>query len=151
MEQLKDRVLLFKIKAYSGWNTPTNGANFVLSTAMLSNYMTDKAIDDLLITRYLDDWVYQANVRNIIARQLNWLRGDGWYGTLNGKREIVSERATNMLNHFVSNNLPPFEGSNKLLVTFPWNRMFESDILRGQQAIDEVDRNTPHIKAATVE
>ena len=151
MEQLKDRGLLFKIKAYSGWNTPTNSANFVLSTAMLSNYMTDKAIDDLLITRYLDDWVYQANVRNIIARQLNWLRGDGWYGTLNGKRDVVSERATNMLNHFVSNNLPQFEGSNKLLVTFPWNRMFESDILRGQQAIDEVDRNTPHIKAATVE
>ncbi len=150
MEQLRDRGLLFKIRAYGGWNTPTNSTGFVLSTAMLTNRMSDDAVDDLLLTRYLDDWAYQANVRNIIARQLTWLRGDGWYGDLNGKKDAVSERATGMLNHFVENNLPPFEGNGHLLVTFPWNRMFESDILRGDEAIEEIDRNTPHIKAATV-
>ena len=145
MEQLRDRGLLFKIRAYSGWNTPTNSTGFVLSAAMLTNKMSDDAVDDLLVTRYLDDWAYQANVRNIIARQLTWLRGDGWYGDLNGKKDVVSERTTKMLTNFVDNNLPPFSGSESLLVTFPWDRMFESDILRGNEAAEEVDRNTPHI------
>ena len=144
MEQLRNRGLLFKIRAYGGWNTATNSTGFVLSTAMLTNQMSDAAVDDLLLTRYLDDWVYQANVRNIIARQLTWLRGDGWYGDLDGKKDVVGERTTKMLINFVDNNLPPFEGSEKLLVTFPWDRMFESDILRGDEVTKEMDKNTLH-------
>ena len=147
MEELRDRGLLFKIRAYGGWNTPTNSMGFVLSTGMLANQMSDDAVDDLLVTRYLDDWAYQANVRNIIARQLTWLRGDGWYGDLDGKKDVVSERTTKMLVNFVDNNLPPFKGSESLLVTFPWDRMFESDILRGNEASEEIDKNTPHIKS----
>ena len=146
MEQFRDRGLLFKIRAYGGWNTATNSSGFVLSTAMLSNKMSDDAVDDLLVTRYLDDWAYQANIRNIIARQLTWLRGDGWYGDLDGKKDAVAERTTKMLINFVDNNIPPFEGSEKLLVKFPWDRMFESDILRGSEANDEIEKNTPHIK-----
>ena len=144
MEQLRNRGLLFKIRAYGGWNTATNSTGFVLSTAMLTDKMSDAAVDDLLLTRYLDDWVYQANVRNIIARQLTWLRGDGWYGDLDGKKDVVGERTTKMLINFVDNNLPPFEGSEKLLVTFPWDRMFESDILRGDEVVKEMDKNTLH-------
>ena len=132
MEHLRNNGLLFKIKAYAGWNTPTNSMGFVLSTGMLTNKMSDDSIDELLVTRYIDDWAYQANVRNIIARQLTWLRGDGWYGTLNGKRDAVSDRTSKMMNHFIENNLPPFKGSNRILVTFPWNRMFESDVLIGE-------------------
>ena len=145
MEQLRNRGLLFKLKAYGGWNTATNSTGFVLSTGMLTNKMTDDSIDELLVTRYLDDWAYQANVRNIIARQLTWLRGDGWYGTLNGKRDVVSDRATKMLSHFVENNFPPFNGSNYMLVTFPWNRMFESDILIGDEAAVQIENNRPHL------
>lgn len=146
MEQLKNRGLLFKIRAYGGWNTATNSAGFVLSTGMLTNQMTDDAVDDLLVTRYLDDWAYQANVRNIIARQLTWLRGDGWYGDLDGKKDAVGERTTKMLTNFVDNNLPPFEGNGHILVTFPWDRMFESDILRGEEALEVIEKNTTHIK-----
>ena len=130
MEQLKNRGLLFKINAYAGWNTPTNSSGFVLSSGMLTNHMNDDAIDDLLITRYLDDWAYQANVRNIIAGQLAWLRGDGWYGDLDGKKRAISKRASRMMVNFAEMNLPPFDGSDNLTVTFPWDRMFESDIIR---------------------
>ena len=56
------------------------------------------------------------------------------------------ERTTKMLTNFVDNNLPPFNGSEKLLVNFPWDRMFESDILRGDDAAEEIEKNTPHIK-----
>ncbi len=145
MEALKERGLLFRLRAYAGWNTATNSTGFVLSTAMLSKMMPDGAVDDLLLTRYLDDWAYQANVRNIMAGQLTWLRGDGYYGKLGDKADAVSGRTTKLLERFVENNLPPFAGSEDMMVVFPWNRMFESDILRGREATIEFEKSQPHI------
>jgi hypothetical protein len=128
MEELKTRGLLFKVRAYAGWNTPTNSTGFVLGEGMLAKHMKDTDVDQLLITRYLDDWAYQANVRNIIARQLTWLRGDGVYGSLDTKKEAVADRSARMINRFVEDNFPPFKSLEEIQVSFPWNRMFESDI-----------------------
>lgn len=128
MEELKNRGLLFKIRAYAGWNTATNSTGFVIGEGMLAKYMKDDAVDELLITRYLDDWGYQANVRNVIARQLTWLRGDGYYGSLGSKLDAVRYRSEQMLTRFVEDNLPPFKDLEEIRVNFPWNRMFESDI-----------------------
>ena len=128
MQELKDRGLLFKLRAYAGWNTATNSTGFVLGSGMLAKRMTDTAVDDLLLTRYLDDWGYQANVRGTIARQLTWLRGDGVYGSLDSKREAVETRASRFMTRFAEDNLPPLPALSSLQVTFPWNRMFESDI-----------------------
>ena len=129
MEELKARGLLFKLRAYAGWNTATNSTGFVLGSGMLAKRMTDEAVDDLLLTRYLDDWGYQANVRNIVARQLTWLRGDGVYGSLDTKRDAVETRTSRFMTRFAEENLPPLPELSSLRVTFPWNRMFESDIL----------------------
>ncbi|RGS72274.1 DUF4127 family protein [Mitsuokella sp. AF21-1AC] len=128
MNELRDRGLLFKIRAYAGWNTPTNSTGFVIGEGMLTRHMKDDAVDQLLITRYLDDWAYQANVRNIIARQLTWLRGDGVYGSLDSKVDAVSRRSSRMMTRFVEDNLPPFDSLAEIDVRFPWNRMFEADI-----------------------
>lgn len=133
MENLKKRGLLFELKAYSGWNTPTNSSGFVIGEGMLAKYMKDEAVDDLLLTRYLDDWAYQANVRGTIARQLTWLRGDGVYGSLDGKKRAVSERSARMMTRFVEENLPPFESLKEIEVNFPWNRLFESDIIHAKE------------------
>ena len=128
MEQLKKRNLLFKIRAYSGWNTPTNSSGFLIGEGMLAHRMKKDDVEALLLTRYLDDWAYQANVRNTIARQLTWLRGDGVYGSLDTKREAVSLRTQKMISRFVDANLPHFSSLEEIYVYFPWNRMFESDI-----------------------
>jgi hypothetical protein len=137
MKELKERGLLFKIRAYAGWNTATNSTGFVIGSGMLAKRMKDESVDELLLTRYLDDWAYQANVRTKVARQLSWLRGDGVYGNLGSKRTAVEWRATEDIKDFVKENLPPFESLTELQVTFPWNRMFEADILR----TDEVRRH----------
>jgi len=129
MTELQKRGLLYKIQAYAGWNTPTNSSGFALGEGMLVRHMDADSIDHLLTTRYLDDWAYQANVRNTIARQLTWLRGDGFYGSLGTKMDAVSMRSTRMMNRFIEENLPPIAEVDSVVVTFPWNRMFESDIL----------------------
>ena len=65
----------------------------------------------------------------MIARQLTWLRGDGFYGSLGTKIDAVSMRSSHMMNRFIEENLPPLAEVDSVVVTFPWNRMFESDIL----------------------
>lgn len=133
MENLRKKDMLFKLKAYSGWNTPTNSSGFVIGEGMLAKRMKAEAVNDLLLTRYLDDWAYQANVRNTIARQLTWLRGDGVYGSLDGKLRAVSERSARMMQRFVDSNFPPLESLREIEVHFPWNRMFEADIVHAKE------------------
>ena len=129
MEQLRDRALLFKLRAYAGWNTPTNSTGFVLGQGMLALQMNEASIDRLLVQRYLDDWAYQANVRATIGRQLGWLRGSGAYSSLDSKYDFVCGRATRMMQRFAETNLPPLEDFSKLELTFPWNRMFEANFV----------------------
>ena len=132
MEQFKQRGILFKLKAYAGWNTPTNSSGFALGTGILSARMKDNSVDELLLRRYLDDWGYQANVRQIAADQLNWIAGDGRYEFLNDKRDSAAQSCSSLLEIFVQRNLPKFTGSDNISVNFPWNRMFEAEISFGK-------------------
>ncbi len=126
MEMLKNRGLLYKLRAYGGWNTATNSTGFVLAQGMLAEKMTPEAMDALLTTRYLDDWAYQANIRGIVARQLGWFRATGAYSSLDEKRPAAEMRATQFMRRFAEENLPPMEDMQFLEVHFPWNRMFEA-------------------------
>lgn len=126
MEALKNRGLLFKLRAYSGWNTATNSTGFVIGQGMLAAKMSDEARDELLMMRYLDDWAYQANIRGVVARQLGWFRASGAYSFLGNKKEAIEARTTTLMRRFADDNLPPQGGIENLEITFPWNRMFEA-------------------------
>jgi len=128
MELLNKRGMLFKLQSYAGWNTATNSTGFALSTGILAKKMSYTDKKNLLVTRYLDDWAYQANVRNIVAGQIKWLRGNGVYESLDEKIDIITDESARMLNHFAKNNLQSANFSGDLKVEFPWNRMFESKI-----------------------
>lgn len=132
MNQLRQRGLLFKLQAYSGWNTPTNSSGFALGTGLLTTRMKENFVDELLLHRYLDDWAYQANVRQIGASQLHWLTGEGRHEFLNDKRDAAEDNCSDLLKAFVQKNLPSFTGNDKIRVRFPWNRMFEAEISFGK-------------------
>lgn len=128
VEQLKNRRLLFKLQSYAGWNTATNSTGFALSTGILAKKFNENDKNSILFTRYLDDWAYQANVRNIVSAQLNWLNGEGYYNLLDDKKYDAAAWCEEMLTSFVKNNFPEVTLKNKMRVQFPWNRMFESEI-----------------------
>ena len=129
MENLYNKGLLFKLQAYSGWNTATNSTGFVLGTGMLAKNMSNTSKDRLLIRRYLDDWAYQANVRTVIGEQLfNSREGGAIYYNLGSHTQGVADRVTWLMREFAAKNLPPFEYLKKFDVTLPWNRMFECSI-----------------------
>ena len=125
MAALRDKDLLFRLQAYSGWNTPTNSTGFVLGQGMLVPRMSDESRKRLLYTRYLDDWGYQANVRQNLSATLGYFKGRGDGGNLNEKRARTEASATLRMQTFARWNLPNFVDVKQIKVTMPWNRLFE--------------------------
>lgn len=125
MAALRDKDLLFRLQAYSGWNTPTNSTGFVLGQGMLVPRMSDESRKRLLYTRYLDDWGYQANVRQNLSATLGDFKGQGSGGNLNEKRAQTEASATLRMQTFAGWNLPKFVDVKQIKVTMPWNRLFE--------------------------
>ena len=129
MEQLRKNNLQFKINGYGGWNTATNSTGFLIGQGVLTKFMSERDKNSLLLTRYLDDWIYQANVRNLLADILGNLPGEGDYMNLKTKKDSAAEKATEMSKNFADENLilPSDISLKNLSVKFPWNRMFECD------------------------
>ncbi len=124
MEELKTRRLLFKIRNYAGWNTPTNSTGFAIGQGLVAIRLPLDSCDRLLMERYLDDWVYQSNVRTELMKQLGWLRKDGYILNLGEYEQASEERATALLQEFVIHNLPPFPGLAGATIDFPWHNTF---------------------------
>ena len=106
MEELNRRHLLYEVQSYSGWNTPTNSVGFALAQGVLARAMKETDKNRLLTIRYMDDWAYQANVRQVVARQLSWFEGAGVYNVLGENKSQIEWRATSLLQLFAETNLP---------------------------------------------
>ncbi len=129
MEGLRKDGLHFRLQGYGGWNTATNSTGFLLGSATLANKMSKKDISDLLLTRYADDWAYQANVRQQVANMLGGMPGEGNYSKLDTKLEPAKAETAKLLKEFLLENLsfPGTANIKDVKVDFPWNRMFECD------------------------
>ena len=95
--------------------------------------MKDNFVNELLLRRYLDDWAYQANARQVVAVQLDWIAGDGRYESLEDKRSVAEDNCASLIESFAKRNLPKFTGNDNIRVRFPWNRMFEAEISFGKR------------------
>ena len=133
MISLYNEKLLDKINAYSGWNTPTNSTGYALAMGMCANYTDREGILKMLEVRYLDDWMYQANIRQIVANRLNTMPGEGDYGDTKSRTVPAQELATKLLREKIAQyNLADFAGQSYVKnaqIKFPWERMFEVDIV----------------------
>ena len=130
MNMLKERGLLFQLKAYAGWNTATNSLGFVIGNGILARQMSTYNKDKLLATRYLDDWAYQANVRTKVGDWIfyNIPNGEKFYSNFGGENFEIEDAITKSMREFAAKNLPPYDYLRNFNVTCAWNRMFEVDI-----------------------
>ena len=131
MKLLKERGLLFKLHAYAGWNTANNSLGFVIGTGILAKNISRDAKDKLLLTRYLDDWAYQANVRTEVGDWIFYHVPDGakFYASFGGARPDIESMITAQMNEFANRNLRPYKNFPSFVVKSAWNRMFEADII----------------------
>ena len=130
MEQLRKQDLQFKLRAYGGWNTATNTSGFLIGSGVLTKFMTDSDINNLLLTRYLDDWIYQSNVRVNLQDNIEKIFGNGTNFALDEKLDGAILRATEQVQNFAQKNLilPKGHSLQNISVNFPWQRLFEADV-----------------------
>ena len=115
--------MMYRLAAYNGWNTASNSVGYGIAQGVLSKYMTADAHRDMLTTQYLDNWAYQANVRDYIYRMQQKLEAGvvtQYYPTLN---EELQSRTKEQLQRYASTYL----GIDPKTVdgTLPWQRLFE--------------------------
>lgn len=125
MTELSRRRLLDKLSSYSGWNTAGNTMGYAIGQGMLAKATDDSERKRLLAVRYLDDWAYQANIRQALEKEIIY-PNKGSLVYLNELRPTLTVEAEKRERQFVAKHLwfPP----EQLTVEFPWNRMFEVKI-----------------------
>lgn len=123
---LEQESLLSKLSSYSGWNTANNSAGFAIGQGILADKMKVEDKNQLLSVRFMDDWAYQANIRQTLAAQLQGMQG-GTYSQLDAAKPAIVRSANEKMNAFAAQHLEDFT-VKKVDVDFPWNRMFEASV-----------------------
>lgn len=94
---------------YSAWNTSANTLGSLLCAAkvkFLAKKYNEKAFKKLQVIRFLDDWAYQANVRQLLTQPM-----------LNPPLQEYEK----IISYFVDINF-------KAHYSYPWKRLFEIEI-----------------------
>lgn len=126
MNCLEEAGLLNDLYAYGGWNTADNTTGFVIAQSILSSKIEENDRHRLLAVRYLDDWAYQAGIRqylqdNIIAHAKGASNVN--VRPIQPRLIAIGERK---LTAFADQHLS-FMQINDIDLAFPWNRTFEAD------------------------
>lgn len=133
MQQLWQKGYLDKLGAYAGWNTPTNSSGYAIGMGMLASYADHAQKIKMLTTRYLDDWLYEANIRQQVANKMDTFPGKGGYGDTGTRTKAAEAYATKLMRADVLKyGLEKMTGNQGLVnveVFFPWHRLFEAGFL----------------------
>ena len=128
VKELFKENLAEKLAAYGGWNTAGNTLGFALGQGLLAKSMDAADRQSLLTVRYLDDWAYQANVRNKTYVELIWPN----YWPNSGLNTQQVQEAEAVITKDILELAQPVLGDrvSKYNFTLPWKRMFEVEVSR---------------------
>lgn len=112
-----------KFYGYSGWNTSANTLGSLICAGLVryfaKNY-NEEAFKRLQMIRFLDDWAYQANVRQA-------LKGKG-KGEKGKEPRPDFRKLTKLMQPFEKNLQKILRISPEIKYSFPWKRFFEIGI-----------------------
>ena len=111
VEQVLEKFDIQNFYGYAGWNTSANSLGSLRCAVKVkwqSKKYNENAFKKLEMVRFLDDWAYQANVREQIEKPCN----------VQDLMKPYETRLENILEYKVQN----------INYTFPWNRKFEIEV-----------------------
>ena len=131
MNEMSLRGFTEKLSAYNGWNTADNTIGFAIAQGMLAPQIAKDKQLMLMRERILDDWYYQSNARRIITDELEKNRKEAYKYALNEMMPKIKKQAMDIISRLAVNY--DITAGTKFDVVFPWNRLFEVDIVKLQQ------------------
>ena len=112
-----------RLDVYSGWNTSGNAVGTGIAAALamaLGDSQGSRAAEEFLVLRVLEDWYYQANVRQELARSGTGIPEDA-------AAEVLIERFRAVANALLESRGSPRRVED-LGLNWPWARLFEIGI-----------------------
>lgn len=109
---------------YSGWNTSANTLGSLICAGIIRYFAKDyneEAFKRLQIIRFLDDWAYQANVRQALKQKAK-----------NKKQQIDRpdvRQLFKMMSPFEQKLAKFFRIKTQIKYKFPWKRFFEIEVI----------------------
>ncbi len=131
MNEMSLRGFTEKLSAYNGWNTADNTVGFAIAQGMLAPQIDKDKQLMLMRERILDDWYYQSNARRIITDELEKNKKEAYKYTLNEMMPKIKKQAMDIISRLAVNY--DITAGTKFDVVFPWNRLFEVDIVNLKQ------------------
>ena len=131
MNEMSLRGFTEKLSAYNGWNTADNAVGFAIAQGMLAPQIAKDKQLMLMRERILDDWYYQSNARRIITDELEMNKKEAYKYTLNEMMPKIKKQAMDIITRLAVNY--DITAGTKFDVVFPWNRLFEVDIVKLKQ------------------
>ena len=131
MNEMSLRGFTEKLSAYNGWNTADNTVGFAIAQGMLAPQIAKDKQLMLMRERILDDWYYQSNARRLITDELEKNKKTAYKYALNEMMQKIKKQALDIITRLAANY--DITAGTKFEVVFPWNRLFEVDIVKLQQ------------------
>ena len=111
VSKILPQINLENFYGYSAWNTSANTLGTLICAAKIkfgSKKYNEKAFKKVEMVRFLDDWAYQANIRQQIDKPCD----------IKVKMKPFEEQVEKVLGIDIQNNY-----------TYPWNRLFEVEVV----------------------
>ena len=111
VEKILPQINLDNFYGYSGWNTSANSLGTLICAAKIkfkAKEYDDKAFKKVQMIRFLDDWAYQANVRQMIDKPQD----------IKNYMKQFEDKISKVLDIEIKNNY-----------TYPWDRLFEVEVV----------------------
>lgn len=122
----------YQLGSYAGWNTASNSLGYALGQGLLRPYLNDADRQELLTTRYLDDWAYQSRVRQQVRQELVWPQK--W---TDGKlTDDQTKQAEQLVTEKMKTTAEPVLGKRveQYGYKLPWHRTFEIDVKKNKMS-----------------
>lgn len=133
MELLEETGFINALTGYAGWNTSGNTLGTVISVgsawnASLKLKDNQEALEEFLIIRIIDDWLYQSKVRTEVINELLKVGINPWVlKDVPTVKKIVKDKLRDAIDK--RRKYIPFDIKE---IDLPWDRLFEIDITLGR-------------------
>lgn len=120
--------MAYDLASYAGWNTASNSLGYTLGQGLMARQMTPQKRKELLTVRYLDDWAYEALVRQHLRAEYTY--PNKWQeGKFTPKEKEILHTA---LQKEMKETAFPYLGQRVDGYTYdlPWNRTFEVSVVK---------------------
>ena len=131
MNEMSLRGFTDQLSAYNGWNTADNTIGFAIAQGMLAPQIAKDKQLLLMRERILDDWYYQSNARRLITDELEKNNKTQYKYLLNEMMPKIRKQALDIITRLAANY--DITAGTKFDIVFPWNRLFEVDIVKLKQ------------------